>query len=95
MIASDVAAPMMRACRKSRLGSDRNSLAAMPSPSAIKSPKTAARTTFWPCVMVARIKAIEATNPSEDPKIAVVTVALFLSMGPLVPFTRGAEFELL
>ena len=74
MIVIDVATPMIIACRRLRFGSERNWLAAMPSPSAMNRPITAATTTLLPWVMVASINAILATTPSDAPKMVVVRV---------------------
>jgi hypothetical protein len=65
---------MIMACRRLRFGSERNWLAAIPRPSAMSRPITAARTTLLPWVIVARINAILATSPSDAPKMVVVRV---------------------
>src|ERR1019366_4002040 len=83
MIVTDVAAPISSACRRLRLGSGGNWLAAMPSPSAINNPITAATTTLRPWVIVASIKAMLATSPSEAPKMMVVRVTNSLSAAAL------------
>jgi hypothetical protein len=73
-IVIEVATPMITACRRLRLGSERNWLAAIPRPSAMSRPITAARTTLLPWVIVASINAMLATSPSEAPKMVVVRV---------------------
>jgi len=74
MIVIDVATPVIIAYRRLRFGSERNWLAAIPSPSAMNRPNTAAIMTRRPWVIVASTNAILATSPSEAPKIVVVRV---------------------
>jgi hypothetical protein len=83
MIVIDVATPMIAACRRLRFGSERNWLAAIPSPSAMSRPITAARTTLLPWVIVASINAILATSPSDAPKMVVVRVTESVSIKDL------------
>jgi len=82
-IVMEVATPMIVACLRLRFGSERNWLAAIPSPSAMSRPITAAMTTLLPWVIVASIKAILATSPSDAPKMVVVRVTESASFNDL------------